>query len=367
VLTNLSRPVPKTFYNIQILRGLASCMVVLFHSSEKWSIAVTGGDSMSWFVGASGVDIFFVISGFVMAMSALNKEDGPRSALKFLERRLVRILPLYWFITTALVLRINLGFLRNAVWTGPVPFPYTLCSYLLLPYRHGTETSPLVGQGWTLSYEMFFYLLFAVVLAMRKNVPIFLTLVLGSLVVIGSFQTEHWPAVTVLLRPMLLEFLAGLWLGVAILKQRFLSPAICCLLGASAVLTLLFLHPAGWVQRLEWGICAVLILQAAVALESFTGNRIPRWLLFIGDASYSIYLAHPMLLEFYSKRLQAAHVLVAGRVRWQDETITILVCLLLSLAAGFVTYLCIELPMNRYLQRLLHVRSVQTTSSAMGT
>ena len=361
----MHRTPPKTFFNVQALRGIAACMVVLFHASEKWSIAATGRDSMAWSVGASGVDIFFVISGFVMATSSLSKGNGPQSAWEFFKRRLVRILPLYWIITTVLVIKIDLGLVRNTAWTGAVPLPFAFCSYLLIPYLHGGETSPILGQGWTLSYEMFFYLLFAAALAIRKSVPQFLTFVLCLLVLIGSFRTDDWPAITVLLRPMLLEFLAGLWLGVAALKGRFLGPRLSISLAASAVLTELFLHPTQpFVGRLEWGVCSILIFQAAVALEPVIGKRIPRWMLLVGDASYSIYLVHPMFLGYYTERLKAAHVLLAGRVRLQDDVITLVVCLGLSLLVGIVVYKAIELPLNHRLQRLMRLRAVQIESAS---
>ena len=301
-------------------------MVVLFHASENWSVTAFGADTHAWWNGAAGVDIFFVISGFVMAVSSLNRSTGPSAARQFLERRIVRIYPLYWIITTLLVLKISLGFVYSANGLHHVPPFYGVCSYFLIPaHSPGGYINPILAPGWTLSYEMFFYLCFAAALFFRRNVPIALTITLGALSILGLFRTDPWPAVTVLFNPLLLEFLAGLWLGRATQTGRALPHPIAAALAAGAAITLFVLpSPPPSYHRLEWGVCGFLIVQAAVLLEPNL-SRTPRWALLLGDASYSIYLTHSPLLGLCTFALKSAGVLVPGRVRFEDETFTLIV------------------------------------------
>lgn len=248
-----------------------------------------------------------------------------------------------------------------------------MCSYLLIPYWHGKgDASPLLTPGWTLMYEMFFYVCFAAALWMRKSVPVTLTVVLGLLSVAGMFRpelfrTDQWPAIAVLMSPLLLEFLAGLWLGRLTQMGYTLEPRVAGALGVAGLLVV-WLLPAPatpGMMRLEWGICGLFVVQAAVVLEARLGRRIPRWALLVGDASYSIYLTHAPLLGLWAFLLKKAHVLVAGRVRFEDEAITLLVCLGLSVAVGIATYKLVESPMNRWFRHLLRLRRpVQTEAAA---
>jgi peptidoglycan/LPS O-acetylase OafA/YrhL len=339
-------------------------MVVLFHASENWSVTAYGADTHAWWNGAAGVDIFFVISGFVMAVSSIGKGEGPRAAWRFLERRIIRIYPLYWLITTLLVLKISLGFVRSANGLHHIPPVFAVCSYLLIPaHSPAGDISPILAPGWTLSYEMFFYLCFAAALYLRRSVPITLTITLGALTLLGLFRTGTWPAATVLFSPLLVEFLAGLWLGRAVQTGRTLPIPIAAPLGALAAITLFAApSPSPAYQHLEWGLCGFLLVQAAVVCESKFA-RIPRSALLLGDASYSLYLTHSPLLGLYTYALKRAHVLVPNRIRFSDEAITLLVSVIFSIVVGITCYLLVESPMNERFRRRLHLRPVQIDSA----
>ncbi len=357
-------PTKSTYRGVQALRGLAACMVVLFHASENWSVAAFGEATHVWWNGAGGVDIFFVISGFVMAVSTLDKGTGPSVAGRFLARRIVRIYPLYWIVTTLLVLKISFGLVLSPNGLHHIPPLFGLCSYLLIPaHSPAGDLFPILAPGWTLSYELFFYLCFAAALFLRRSVPIALTIVLGGLAILGTFRTGAWPVATVLFNPLLLEFLAGLWLGRAFLSGRALPARIAAALGVLAAIALFALPAvAPAFRRLEWGICGFLLVQAAVLLESKL-DSIPRWVLLTGDASYSLYLTHAPLLGLYTFLLKRARVLVPGRVRLEDEAITLVVSLTLSIAVGIACYLAVESPLNDRTRRLLRLRPVQAHSA----
>jgi len=360
-------PASPTYRGVQVLRGVAACMIVLLHASENWAVATRGSDAAAWWNGTGGVDIFFVISGFVMAVSAVGKGSGGKAAWRFFERRLVRILPLYWLITTFLLVKIELGFVKSSV-LQHVPLAMAICSYLLIPHWNSSGTTfPILAPGWTLSFEMFFYLCLAAALWSRKNVLVLMTVGLGFLTVAGAFRTDHWPALTVLLSPLLLEFLAGLWLGRLIQSGRGINPRLAGPLAVVALAAVWFLPlpSSHGLQRLEWGVCGMLAVYAAAVLEDRLGARIPRWSLLIGDASYSIYLSHAPLLGLYIFLLKKAHVLVPGRVRVEDEAITMLVSLVLSTVIGILVYKLVELPMNNRLRSALRLKKpVQTEAAA---
>src|SRR5664279_788566 len=168
---------PGTFRGIQALRGIAAVMVVVHHSTLFWSrvtfaLARTAGPPVVW-SGAAGVDIFFVISGFVMAITTAGTSGESHPARKFLGRRLLTR------------------------------------SLFLVP-----GDSPLVvGVAWSLSFEVFFYLLFALALAC-KVVPVrLLTPLMLGLVLIGYFHSGSSPVFAMITAPMLLEFLAGVIIG----------------------------------------------------------------------------------------------------------------------------------------------------------
>ena len=292
---------PLTFRGVQAVRGLAASMVVLYHASGFWSRGVSPVEgAMVWQNGWAGVDIFFLISGFVMAVSTLGKPAGPAAAGRFLERRIVRVMPLYWLVTTLLLLRELFG---PPAWFGPrtkLSAGYAVCSYLLVPARNSYGAIlPLLAPGWTLSFEMFFYACFAAALALRCDVVKWLTLGLGFLGLLGAFRPETWPPVTALADPLLLEFVLGLWLGRAVLRGWRVEPAVALALGALALVGILAgpVPAALLPRRAEWATMGFALVFAAVMLEDRLGPRIPRWLLLLGDASYSLYLCHFLLLN----------------------------------------------------------------------
>jgi hypothetical protein len=98
-----------TFRGIQALRGFAACMVVVHHATQQWSLYTVGdGAQLFWANGAAGVDIFFVISGFVMAVSTIGREHKTHPARSFLERRLIRLVPLYWIVTFIVLFKLEM-------------------------------------------------------------------------------------------------------------------------------------------------------------------------------------------------------------------------------------------------------------------
>jgi peptidoglycan/LPS O-acetylase OafA/YrhL len=353
-----------TFDGVQALRGLAACMVVVYHATGLWGVAAHGeGRAGLWDNGAAGVDLFFIISGFVMAVSTLGKDDGPGAARTFMERRLVRILPLYWLITTALLVKLTMTYGRMAPQDHVlVTVPYVLTSYLLIPYRNSTGSiRAILLQGWTLYYEMFFYVCFAAALAVRGKVVRTLTVGLGLLSAVGFFYNESWPAFFSLLNPLLLEFLSGLLLGRAVQLGRSINKRAAGVLGCIA-LAVLFVVPAPHtlpMQRLLWGVLSFFVVQGAVCWEDSLGGRVPSWALLIGDASYSIYLAHYSAIHLSERVLVKFHILIEGAGGLGNELAVVALYIAVCVLLGLAIYRWVEWPMTRSLRQVLKLRKAR--------
>ena len=265
---------PRTLLSIQYLRGLAALAVAAHH---------TGATRIE--MDQVGVDVFFVISGFVM-VHVSGREPSP---MEFLRARVMRLVPLYWLVTLATVAIL-----------GITDVTQVLLSLAFWPHIAPVGLwSPLVPQGWSLNLEMQFYLLFAGMLLLPERRRLLaLTAVIATLagVTVASSFVKGDSAFN--LYPVVLEFLGGAWLCRA--WQRGLLRRLPAGLLLTAGLVLLAMQ-AGWPtpvpwRCLQWGVPALLIVAGAVGLEA--NGRLPATpgLRMLGDASYSLYLTHVLLL-----------------------------------------------------------------------
>jgi len=160
--------VKSNYFGIQALRFIAAGLVLVTHSTFYASERLGTGGSV-WHQGAVGVSIFFVISGFVMVVST-RKTWGQVNAWKaFILRRIIRIVPMYWTATT--VKLICLLVVSSAVLHSKFDLQHIISSYFFVPTVNVEgEVKPLLAVGWTLYYEMFFYVIFAVALYTRKHI-----------------------------------------------------------------------------------------------------------------------------------------------------------------------------------------------------
>lgn len=322
---------------IQWLRGIAALMVVWFHACQ--GLGVTGAIAMPF--GASGVDIFFVISGFIMvAISA----GGTRSPGEFFRDRLARVVPLYWLITLVIVVAVAVPphFFKSLEPTADT----VVRSLLFIPHysqRWADQISPVLPPGWTLNFEMFFYLLFAISLVFKARSTIALVFLCGMFVacgfLLGPFTSAPMRTYT---DPVLLEFVAGALIGEAYLRGFTIKPWWLGLLVAVLGLTLLaegaqFESAAG---RIAQGVGAILVVAACVRPEV----RRDRSLLHaLGDASYSIYLTHfltlMVLLKLTSLVWPGAHGPLANAV-------LALLSILVSVVTGWLVFRWVERPLT---------------------
>jgi len=315
--------------------------VVCFHVSEQF-----GGPFK---VGAAGVDIFFVISGFIMWVTTARRPADP---WRFISRRITRIVPLYWIVTLVTVVGILFRpqFFYDHL-LSPLNFGGSL---FFLPLLQRGELHPVVIQGWTLSYEMMFYLIFALTLFLGERWR-FGTLVgvLMAIVALHFVLPEgHARAFT---SPIVLEFAAGVVVGHLWMKDVRLSlaPALVLLGAGVLLLAVVPLLDADMPRVLGWGVPALLIVAGAVFAERARPFNPAVLFTFLGEASYSIYLWHVVVGV-----LTTGVVLRIG-IPAALQPVTILV---LTLAFSAVLYLIVEKP----LIGLLHPQRAKGVEKARG-
>ena len=321
--------------SIQYLRGLAAFLVLLNHVA--WKSQQHGRHALDGFnIGECGVDIFFVISGFIMC----HVTSGGRVAIAgFVRNRLLRILPLYWILTTV---ALGAFLLMPGRVNSSGGSTHVLASYLLLP----TEGKFLIEAGWTLSYELLFYGLFAGGLLLSGWTG--RAWVAGALVVLASLRAWHpltHPVAAFLTSDLLLEFTYGIglyWLFLRNPLQRGWSAALVGAIGvalfaaANASPDRHFLSP---VRAFNYGVPAFLVCWGTVSLERQIARHKVRWLELLGDASYSLYLSHVFSI--------GAFAVIAGGIPgsgpWVDLPMAALM-VTAALAGGLLCYRWIEQP-----------------------
>lgn len=357
----------RTVYSIQALRAIAALMVVMEHSIYLWLARIRHTPNEPfWMNGAAGVDIFFVVSGFVMTISLSGLLKYRHPVRLFLKRRILRIVPLYWIATTLkIVLLLLLPSL--ALHQGIAPMN-VLGSYLFLPVPNAEGlVVPVIVVGWTLNFEMFFYLIFALAMFIQRRILTVLVPVLGSLAILGLFFGEpSWPSISAFASPMLLEFLFGVVIA-RITSTRRPPYLISWILLIAGFLMLLSLCPhlpmpheaslARW-RFLIWGVPAASIVLGAVGLESNFAPIIPKWLISLGDASYAIYLVQTFFLPFVG--IVIVELKLTGTLAL---AVSIVGSLMLSAVAGELTHRFVELPILRKLKRSTPLPSLLVVGS----
>jgi exopolysaccharide production protein ExoZ len=345
---------------IQVLRALAALAIVFYHAqydaetlAARFSLAYQPSQLLPW---PAGVDVFFVVSGFIMVYTSRKlfaTPDGPRV---FLGRRISRIVPIYWLLTT---LYVALALLVPAVLNHGAPgLSEIIKSYLFIPFAQPDgQIHPVLLLGWTLNYEMFFYLLFgiALLLPLRKAVAA-VAAVLFGIVLFGQL-TQPLPAPLAFWSdPIVLEFVFGM--GLALLLEEGLCPVPVWRFGLVCVgLVLLHLdlvQPDGAIvlpRALAYGIPATMLVAAAVFHhDPAAPPAIERWLSALGDASYALYLAHPFAI-----RGMREIFVYSGLAPAAGLSVFISSAVIAAVILALLLYQFVERPMTRALRRRLAV------------
>ncbi len=335
--------------SIQYLRAFAVLIVVWHHACEQLT-KLAGGVMPAWLDGRAGVDLFFVISGFIMWTTTQARPPDPR---EFWRRRVIRIVPTYWLFTLLLVA--VMAEAPGLFAASHLAASHVILSLLFVPHYHPFEPDriyPLLSFGWTLNFEMFFYLVFGGALLLRERWR--LAAVAGLFVLlVAAGLAHHWHnalAVT-FTSPLLLEFVLGLAIGQAITggwRPRAIPAgalALAGLVGLAGIRHCLG-DPSEDLRVLYWGLPAAALVAGAVGLERAIGVARLRLAHLLGDASYAIYLSHLFtlgLLHWLWPRLP-----LVDRLPGQSFVAAALIA---SSAGGILAYLAIERPAGQFLRR----------------
>jgi peptidoglycan/LPS O-acetylase OafA/YrhL len=310
---NASKNIIKiTVKNIQALRGIAVLLVMLLHlyAIEKKYSADTILPEL-FHLGAFGVDIFFLISGFIMATVTAGSEKGIHTASNFLLLRLTRIYPLYWAITALLAILVLLipGILSTPIFNTQ----FLINSFFLLPQPY----IPLLSVGWTLVHEMYFYFIFSFfLLALKESHRLAAILIwclisaIGYLYILPTQEQSPW--IYIAINPLTLEFTTGCLIAMLLQKWQPKHPVF--IITSGGFLAWLIWHfwqtqinnsefPIGGDRVIYFLLPASLIVTGGVSMEK-AGRILPAFLQKIGDASYSVYLTHVLVLSAMGKLWQ---------------------------------------------------------------
>lgn len=336
--------------NLHLLRALAALGVVYFH------ITSTAGLDLAWDVGSRGVDVFFVISGFIIAYI------GAKKPKHFFVRRLIRIVPFYWAATLVVFAAATLlpQFFRST----DASLPHLLPSLLFFPHLSASgEVQPTLILGWSLNFEMYFYVLFALALLVTTRwAPILCVAGIVAVVLIGKLIGPVSTAFDFYARTTSLEFCYGIgvYYALAWFERRkavlagsaALKVVVVLALIASGVAIVLLEHAyKDAVPRyLAGGIPAAFIVLSALLLERLFGissrSRLT-WLL--GEASYVTYLIHPYIV-FGVLRLLLPRT---GELSLAMDVVVIAGLIALTCAISIAIHLVFEKPVMTFLRRML--------------
>ncbi len=320
-------------WSIQYLRGLAALGVVLFHTFESQPEKFT--------VGAAGVDVFFVISGMVMWGLTQGRPAAPG---QFLWRRIARVVPLYWLVTLAVAALVTLR--PGYLWMTSAEPAHIALSLLFVPHVNPAgAVAPLLLQGWTLNYEMFFYALFALLLFLPQGFRLpALGATMLALAAFGALARPLGAIAAFYTDPLILEFAAGAGLGWAWSRGLLRGRWIGLLLLAAGFGVLAAEHwglALPYPRVIRWGLPALAIVAGALCLEAAGGVARAPFLKAVGDGSYATYLVHVVVVEVVHRALGGTDILLRAAIAGA-----------LSIWLGVAIYYALEKPMQAGLRAL---------------
>ena len=350
VSTNYPYQNTTNILSIQMMRGIACIIVVLFHISVKG--AQYGNGALQGFsIGGAGVDMFFIISGYIMCVSTV---DRHLNFFQFSLLRIKRIIPLYWLTTTAALVIylynphiVNTSGGETSIWA----------SYTLIP--NGKKY--LNSIGWTLSYEFFFYIIFALFINQGTyKAAVMSSITLLILVVIGLFANNDRPLLNFSTHILYIEFVFGMCCFYLINKKIVrLDPkygiALTIVGTVMLGLELFFSMPVQdeW-RGLTWGIPMLLIFVGLLSFEEFiqrSNSVIRNLFLEIGNSSYSLYLIHPFTLSGTAMCLRALNMT-------SNPYFFATILFVVSVSLGHLVYLYVERPLIALMKRKPGLQSI---------
>jgi len=352
-----------TLHNVQMLRFLAAAMVLISHLQHEVP-SVRGLDvhdytpwTPIWFAG--GVDIFFVISGFIMYIIAADTFGKPNASQEFFIRRLLRVVPPYWLFTTAMLVAAIV--FKEHVAHAAISIPHIVASYLFVPWQNPYgKFYPILMLGWTLNFEMLFYVIFALALRFSPRVGlIFIAATITSIALCGVVLELHTTPFAFWLNPIVMEFLFGIALAYVFrqgVRWRLVTGLPVIAAGVGVMIWMQYSGIAGnyWSARFLWmGLPALAVCTGAILIEKQAAtNRLQRAVVLGGDASFVLYLSHPFSL--------AVVAALWPRVGISSPTVYVVCAGIAAFASAVILHVWLEKPCMAYLNA--HIRSKRPAS-----
>ncbi len=328
---------------------MAAILVVLFHLMDIMNNYASMPILPGWFsIGTSGVDLFFVISGFIMVTITKGKFQNKTYRKKFILSRITRIYPLYWVFSTVFLTGI---YIIGSNITNQIDIAYLINSFLLLPQNN----LPLLALGWTLIHEMYFYGVFYLILYIKEKYLLklliaWICLVLGFSTVLNASN----PYVLLITHPLTIEFILGSIVAKLVDIDTnlnsllvFLCGFVSLFIGYSIFYNLHSSIPEGSMRILLFGIPSCLIVYGSVRAE-YEGITYPSLSVLIGNASYSIYLCHTIVISTLYKIFFS--VLHSSNIQ---NLIAVFFIGIFSVVAGILSFYFVETYLLAVSRRLL--------------
>lgn len=345
--------------SIQMLRGLAAVLVVYMHAMIHATNLGIGDSAQQQFYflasfGAVGVDIFFVISGFIITVIS-GKFLRKYGVQDFFAKRLIRIVPIFWLLC--------LFEIANSCIQHPerLKVAEIIKTITILPiFDQNHFVFPVIGLGWTLAFELYFYLVVGLFLLTKRTAFILYAALFMLVLICLGWVVEgiHYPMFEFITNPIIWEFLSGCLIGWFYQTRSQPGIGLSCglIIGSMLMLGMTIGLDTGAISKAEnivnntdvvflrvlvWGIPSSLLVAGLVALESNRWLQVNRSLVLFGDASYSIYLTHFFALTIFDKAWL--------RLQLKSPDIFIITAVILSMAIGVIFYLMVEKKLLEYL------------------
>lgn len=352
-----------SFKGVQALRGFAALSVVLFHF--RWNINAVNpglGDKLfGW--GATGVDLFFLISGFVITLSAARSPQGIRGMLSFLKKRALRILPAYYIIL--LFTFFLTGAMSTFHYQDKTANLISAIAFMPIMSDHApfyVDDNGVYGIRWTLNYEVMFYIFISVALLFTKRwiwsgvffaiSLIILPILLGYSLILEpeGYKTSH-PLLGLITNPIIWLFIVGMMLGLLLPYLKWVSPKIMACATFFIIISAAYFFSHGLFTGhgiLSSGWIYALILISVVLSEDVIGKYVPSVLLWLGNISFSLYLIHTLMNNGIGSRFSI--------IGLEDGYGRFLLSLALSIALSWLSWLYIEYPLSHAKKRTGNLR-----------